>query len=120
MMTTELKLHPYMDNGQLKYAPLSNMPPHSVIDGNDSDSNVPLVSSSALVAGADSFEDDSIQRFTATGRPMPEYKQSSWQSLSGAETFVGAPPQHIPTKFTDDSIVSVSVALSPSPAMDVT
>jgi len=52
---------------------------------------------------------DYTERFTATGRPMPAYKPSAWANMSGG--FVANAPQHMPHKFTDDSIMPVPVML---------
>ena len=66
---------------------------------------------------ADTLVDDSdLQRFTATGRPIPAYKSSAWANMSGG--FVAAAPQHMPYKFTDDSLIPVPVIMGEAPGED--
>ena len=45
-----------------------------------------------------------LQRFTATGGPMPVYRPSVYVSMN----IYGA-PQHLPQKYTDESIIPVIV-----------
>jgi len=54
-------------------------------------------------------DDDAGQRFTATGRPMPAYKPSAWGNMT--DGFVAQAPQYMPHKFTDDSLIHVTVIL---------
>ena len=61
-------------------------------------------------------EDGGMERFTATGRPMPPYKPSAWANMSGS--FVANSPQHLPYKFTDDSLVPVPVIMGALPVQD--
>ncbi len=54
-------------------------------------------------------DDDATQRFTATGRPMPAYKPTAWGNMTVG--FAAQVPQHLPHRFTDDSIIPVPVML---------
>ncbi|KAI4246130.1 MAG: hypothetical protein L6R40_002082 [Gallowayella cf. fulva] len=52
---------------------------------------------------------DAMQRFTATGRPMPDYQTSALGNMSG--DFSSQAAQHLPQKFDDDSIITVPIPL---------
>lgn len=56
------------------------------------------------------LDDDAVMRFTATGRPMPTYKPSALESL-GYNMFTAPPLQHLPQRYTDESIIPVIVKL---------
>lgn len=58
-----------------------------------------------------------MDRFTATGGPMPKYeKPSAWVNAGFCAIQV---PQHPPFRFTDDSIISVMIRLQEcSPATE--
>ncbi|KAI9709621.1 MAG: hypothetical protein M1812_007669 [Candelaria pacifica] len=60
-------------------------------------------------------ENDGMQRFTATGRPMPQYSPSAL--ASGFHGPLGGEAvQHLPMKFTDESIITVPIPIDePSP-----
>ncbi|KAI4253661.1 MAG: hypothetical protein L6R42_007491 [Xanthoria sp. 1 TBL-2021] len=53
---------------------------------------------------------DGMQRFTATGRPMPSYNPSALGNMPSS--FVGQAPQFLPQKFTDDSVLMNPVPMS--------
>ncbi|KAL8668891.1 MAG: hypothetical protein Q9168_006500 [Polycauliona sp. 1 TL-2023] len=53
---------------------------------------------------------DAMQRFTAIGKPKPQYKPSALGNMTS--NFVGQAPQFLPQKFTDDSIIAVPIRLS--------
>jgi len=94
---------PYRDvnNLEIKYAPapstLINQYQYSDSDGE------PLISSQPQPTELD---EDSIMRFTATGRPMPGFKASNLQSMAGDMFSL---PQLLPKRYTDDSIIPVIV-----------
>ncbi|RFU30061.1 hypothetical protein B7463_g6274, partial [Scytalidium lignicola] len=90
---------PYHDSttGTLKYAPN----PNSNLNDDISVADQPLITPSERLGV--SASDDAGQRFTATGRPMPQFKQSGLLSL-GAD-MCSAPTQFLPTKYTDESII---------------
>ena len=72
--------------------------------------DTPADTASIAPSQAETLVDDSAtQRFTATGRPMPEYKPTAWGNMT--DGFVAQAPQHLPHKFTDDSIIPVTVIL---------
>jgi len=94
---------PYRDvnNLEIKYAPapstLINQYHYSESDGE------PLIGSHPQPTELD---EDSIMRFTATGRPMPGFKASNLQSMGGDMFSL---PQLLPKRYTDDSIIPVIV-----------
>lgn len=57
--------------------------------------------------------DPALQRFTATGRPIPHPADSrqgrAWNSLAAAESFGAAAPNLLPVRFTDDSLIMIPV-----------
>lgn len=57
--------------------------------------------------------DPALQRFTATGRPIPHPKDSrqgrSWQAYAGADSLGAGPANFAPVRFTDDSIITIAV-----------
>jgi hypothetical protein len=58
---------------------------------------------------ASTLDDDAKLRFTATGRPMPTFKPSAMANMSGSMYIA---PQHLPQRYTDESIIPVIVKLS--------
>ncbi|KAL8742998.1 MAG: hypothetical protein Q9190_004593 [Brigantiaea leucoxantha] len=54
---------------------------------------------------------DAMQRFTATGRPMPTYTPSALANTATG-TSIAEAPQFLPVKFTDDSILTIPIPLS--------
>lgn len=96
-------LLPYRDvnNGEVKYTPapsaFANQSQWSDSDGE------PLISSQPPPTELD---EDSIMRFTATGRPMPGFKASNLQSMGGDMFSL---PQLLPKRYTDDSIIPAIV-----------
>jgi hypothetical protein len=69
------------------------------------DDREPLITLSTSMPSEED-ETDAIQRFTATGKPMPTYKPSALVNLG----MYGA-PQYLPQRYTDDSIIPVVVQL---------
>jgi hypothetical protein len=61
----------------------------------------------------DSEVKDTMQRFTATGRPyrphQPAKEGWSVNSLSAAESFGAGPANLLPTRFTDESLITIPV-----------
>ncbi|KAL8711137.1 MAG: hypothetical protein Q9225_007174 [Loekoesia sp. 1 TL-2023] len=53
---------------------------------------------------------EAMQRFTATGRPMPTYKSSSLANFTGDSS--SQAPQFLPQKFTDGSIITIPIPLA--------
>ena len=57
--------------------------------------------------------DPALQRFTATGRPIPHPKESregrSWQAAAGSEALGAGPANFAPVRFTDDSMITIAV-----------
>ena len=85
------------------------------------DSKDPVVgaadTASVAPSQAETLVDDAdLQHFTATGRPMPPYNPSGWANLSGA--FVAQAPQHLPYKYTDDSLIPVPVIMEAPAVQD--
>jgi hypothetical protein len=54
-----------------------------------------------LIASED-LDEDSLMHFTATGRPVPQFKGSALASLGG---HMYTAPQLLPKRYTDDSII---------------
>lgn len=102
--TARQQMIPYLDHGVLKYAPaqVGNFTAHP----NNSDLVSLLHNSSSIANGINDEEDDALQRFTVTGRPMPAYKPSALENLG-----MWNAPQFLPQRFTDDSVVPVVVIL---------
>ena len=96
-------LIPYRDStGAVKYCPAPS--PFIVNPRIASDSDhAPLIASSIA---EQQLDDEAIQNFTATGRPMPTFKASGLSSLSGNMYSV---PQLLPTRYTDESIIPAIV-----------
>lgn len=67
----------------------------------DSD-NEPLITSPI----ASDLDEDALLHFTATGRPLPKFKQSGLISLGGDMYTM---PQYLPKRYTDDSIIPAIV-----------
>lgn len=63
-----------------------------------------------LVNTVDSADEDDLQRFTATGRPMPNYKPRT-----GVNDMY-AVPEFLPRRYTDESIIpAIIIDVVPSP-----
>lgn len=62
----------------------------------------------AKPAGAQGLTEEETQNFTATGRPMPAFKQSALASLGGGGAAFTM-PQLLPKRYTDDSIIPAIV-----------
>ncbi|KAL3427593.1 hypothetical protein PVAG01_01102 [Phlyctema vagabunda] len=82
----------------------------SVAPGLQYDSDMePLVSGPAALAELD---EDSLNRFTATGRPIPEYKKSGLSNYSDMYSL----PHLLPKRYTDDSVIPAIITdVIPSP-----
>ncbi|KAF4635419.1 hypothetical protein G7Y89_g2658 [Cudoniella acicularis] len=93
---------PYREDNTIKYAFVSGVVP-TTKNNYDSDAE-PLIAPSAPAACE--LDEESLLHFTATGRPMPRFKQSALQSLSG-DMF--SMPQLLPKRYTDDSIIPAIV-----------
>lgn len=63
-------------------------------------------SDAELLVPPQGLDEDSMQRFTATGRPAPRFKASGLQSLGGDNYSI---PQLLPKRYTDDSIIPAIV-----------
>ncbi|KAI9753452.1 MAG: hypothetical protein M1835_000991 [Candelina submexicana] len=63
-------------------------------------------------------QNDGMQRFTATGRPMPNYNPSALAS-GFYGPFGGEAVQHLPSKFTDDSIIHVPIPVDESSTSEI-
>jgi hypothetical protein len=101
---------PYRDvnNTTVAYVPINTI--HHVTNPYDSDAE-PLIASSNI----QELDDDSLQRFTATGRPMPSSKAPWGIGLSGADML--SMPNLLPKRYTDDSIIpAILVDVIPSAA----
>lgn len=55
-----------------------------------------------LIASHEDLDEDALMHFTATGRPVPQYKGSPLSSLGG---HMYTAPQLLPKRYTDDSII---------------
>jgi len=60
--------------------------------------------------GSEPLDEDAILRFTATGGPMPVFKPSALANISAA---LYTAPQHLPQRYTDESIIPVIVRIKP-------
>ncbi|KAE9372074.1 hypothetical protein N431DRAFT_439190 [Stipitochalara longipes BDJ] len=93
-------LLPFRDenNITIRYAPAPGVrPSHTALaasTGYESDFE-------PLIAGED-LDEDALMHFTATGRPVPQYKGSALASLGG---HMYTAPQLLPKRYTDDSII---------------
>jgi len=93
-------LIPYRENGQVKYAPA---PPEMQNQSSNYDSDgEPLIP----VSSHTELDENDIQHFTATGRPLPSFKSSGLANLGGG---MYTAPQLLPTRYTDDSIIPAIV-----------
>lgn len=98
----QLSMLPYRDeSGAVRYAPA----PGVLHDAGNipDDDDLPLISNAAYLS-QDETESDPTQRFTATGGPMPAYRPSVYVSMN-----MYSAPQHLPQKYTDESIILVIV-----------
>jgi hypothetical protein len=103
----QLSMLPYRDDsGAVRYAPAPGVlrETRSTLDDDD----LPLISNAAYLSQEET-ESDLTQRFTATGGPMPTYRPSAYVSMN-----MYSAPQHLPQKYTDESIIPV-VVLVPDP-----
>ncbi|KAH6670512.1 hypothetical protein B0J14DRAFT_98209 [Halenospora varia] len=95
------------DNTTIAYTNMrytnSHPQPHpSQANPYDSDAE-PLIPVPTAVSAHDHvLDEEAMKHFTATGRPMPVFKQSSLQSLAGDMYSL---PQLLPKQYTDDSII---------------
>jgi hypothetical protein len=99
---------PYRENGAVKYVPAPfSFPTHPLSASTYDSDNEPL-----LVPSVDiDIDEDALQRFTATGRPMPSYQHSN---LGGSMYLA---PQLLPQRYTDESIIPVIVVgVLPTPS----
>ena len=99
-------LVPYRDtnNQTVAYVPASNLPNNNPIPITSYDSDFePLISGAPA---AEELDEDSLMRFTATGRPIPGFKVSGLQSMGGD---MHSQPQLLPKRYTDDSIIPAIV-----------
>jgi hypothetical protein len=93
-------LLPYRDenNITIRYVAAPGFhPSHSALassTGYESDFE-PLIAS-------DDLDEDDLMHFTATGRPVPQFKGSALASLGG---HMYTAPQLLPKRYTDDSII---------------
>lgn len=99
-------LYPYRENGAVRYAPAPGTS-YNIPVSIDDDFEPLITLSTSMLSEED--ETDAIMRFTATGRPMPPFKQSPLINLS-----LYSAPQFLPQRYTDDSIIPVVVQL-PNP-----
>lgn len=114
-------LLPYRENGTVKYAapPALSAPAGTSIGSLATSSvrSVPYIPGQVLSYDSDAeplissdpepLDEEAIQRFTATGRPMPQFKHNGLQNLgSGWGLSV---PQLLPRRYTDDSIIPAIV-----------
>jgi hypothetical protein len=99
-------LVPYRDtnNQTVAYTPAPNAVAGDPIHTSAYDSDFePLIATTSTV---EELDEDSIMRFTATGRPMPGFKQSGLLSMGGD---MHSLPQLLPRRYTDDSIIPAIV-----------
>ncbi|KAN0110238.1 hypothetical protein V8E51_006625 [Hyaloscypha variabilis] len=91
---------PFRDDNNLtiRYAPAPGLrPSHAALvasTGYESDFE-------PLIAGED-LDEDALIHFTATGRPVPQFKGSA---LASWGTHMYTAPQLLPKRYTDDSII---------------
>lgn len=97
----QLSMLPYREeNGAVRYAPaLGSLHETSSIYDDD---GAPLISNAACQQ--EDEDNDPIQRFTATGRPMPIYRPSVYVNMN-----MYSAPQLLPQRYTDDSIIPVII-----------
>ena len=105
-------LMPYRDtnNTSVAYTTAPNPNAGNPVHINPYDSDFePLINAPSNV---EVLDEDSMMRFTATGRPMPSFKQSARQSMGGDMFSL---PQLLPKRYTDDSIIpAIVVDIIPS------
>ena len=94
---------PYLENGVIKYAPTEGGLSYPRLTGNDD--YEPLIANT-IYGDKEGYDPDAIQRFTATGRPMPVFKPNVCVNRS-----LYCAPQLLPVRYTDDSIIPVVVQL---------
>jgi len=99
------------DNRQIQYITNPSAPNASQSTAYDSDFE-PLIAPTSV-----SLDDDSLQHFTATGRPMQAYKHSNLMGLAGGDMY--SLPQLLPKRYTDDSIIpAIVVGVIPAAKID--
>lgn len=93
--------------------PAPNMVPFRDVDNKSvaygTNPNGPIAppdSESELLVRPQELDEDSMNRFTATGRPAPKFKASGMASWGGDMFSV---PQLLPKRYTDDSIIPAIV-----------
>jgi hypothetical protein len=99
-------LLPYRDtnNSTVAYTSAPNATEVNPIYYSPYDSDFePLISTPA---GLQELDEDSMMRFTATGRPMPGFKTSALMAMGGD---MHSLPQLLPKRYTDDSIIPAIV-----------
>lgn len=91
---------PYRDSsGAVRYAPNpATLPPAGPDDISTSDQ--PLITPYERLG----VDEDSVQRFTATGKPLQQRKVSALANWGG-DGMVPAAPQLLPRMYTDESII---------------
>jgi hypothetical protein len=109
MTTQNTNLLPYRDtnNQTVAYAPAPGATNLGSLNASleyDSDFE-PLIPSSLTVA-SEVLDEDSIMRFTATGRPMPVFQAQKLGDMSGNMLSI---PQLLPRRYTDVSIIPAIV-----------
>jgi hypothetical protein len=96
---------PHLKNGKLRYAEAPDAA------SQEDKARLAAAETASITSGTTLVNNnEEIQRFTATGRPLPAYTSSGWANHPG-DGFVANPAQHLPMKYTDDSIISVSVPI---------
>jgi hypothetical protein len=99
-------LLPYRDinNQTVAYVPAHAVGDIQPIHTTSYDSDYePLISGTTT---AEELDEDSLMRFTATGRPMPGFKSSALCAMGGD---MHSLPQLLPRRYTDDSIIPAIV-----------
>lgn len=98
----QLSMLAYRDErGAVKYITAPGVT-HDVTNAYDDD-DLPLISNASY---SDEEDNDMTQRFTATGGPMPVNRPSLFVNMN-----MHCAPQHLPQKYTDDSIIPVVVKI---------
>lgn len=126
-VVTHPSVLPYRDGNSLSYVPANPMHKGTAYasystnlqlehDWDDTESTMNLISSAGNLSGFETaLDEDAIERFTATGRPMPKHHASAWSNL-----VVGGcaqAPRYLPCRFTDESIIPVVVRLPAAPTL---
>lgn len=98
---------PYRENGVLRYAPAQGILPDPTITHNG---DYEALLANTIYDDEEGCDADVTERFTAIGRPMPVLSPNVRADLG-----LYTAPQHLPVRFTDDSIIPVVVEL-PDPS----